>query len=140
VNLSQVTSSSDGNPQLWDIQNNIYTYETNYGLNLEVSVLCDVTDFLIEQRSVFQNVIALQVATDMLREMVFNANVRSNRYALNASNANILYELDGDSTSLKRSGLVNELNLAYKAINLSLNGIDRICMACKKSGIRYRTV
>ena len=125
---------------LWDIENNQYTYDTNYGINLAISVKCDITDFIIEQRALFQDVIAKQVAVDMLREFAYNANVRTNRHSVNASRLDILYEIDGDSSSMKKSGLSYQLDLAFKAINVSTQGIDRVCLPCKNNGIKYRTV
>lgn len=125
---------------LWDIENNQYTYNTNYGLNLEITVGCDITDFIIEQRALFQDIIAKQVAIDMLREFAYNANVRTNRHSINASRPDILYEIDGDSSSMKKSGLSYQLDMAFNAIKISTNGIDRICLPCKNNGIKYRTI
>lgn len=125
---------------LWDIENNQYTYDNNYGLNLEITVACDITDFIIEQRTLFQDIIAKQVAVDMLREFAYNANVRTNRHSINASRLDILYEVDGDSSSMKKSGLSYQLDMAFKAINISTQGIDRVCLPCKNNGIKYRTV
>lgn len=125
---------------LWDIENNQYTYNTNYGLNLEITVGCDITDFIIEQRALFQDIIAKQVAIDMLREFAYNANVRTNRHSINASRPDILYEIDGDSSSMKKSGLSYQLDMAFNAIKISANGIDRICLPCKNNGIKYRTI
>ena len=125
---------------LWDIENNQYTYDNNYGLNLELTISCDITDFIIEQRMLFQDIIAKQVAVDMLREFAYNANVRTNRHSINASRLDILYEVDGDSSSMKKSGLSYQLDMAFKAIKLSTEGIDRVCLPCKNSGIKYRTV
>lgn len=125
---------------LWDVENNQYTYDNNYGLNLEVTVSCDITDFIIEQRMMFQDVIAKQVAVDMLREFAYNSNVRTNRHSINASRLDILYEVDGDSSSMKKSGLSYQLDMAFKAIKLSTSGIDRVCLPCRNNGIKYRTV
>ena len=125
---------------LWDVENNQYTYDNNYGLNLELTISCDITDFIIEQRMLFQDVIAKQVAVDMLREFAYNANVRTNRHSINASRLDILYEIDGDSSSIKESGLSYQLDMAFKAIKLSTEGIDRVCLPCKNNGIKYRTV
>lgn len=127
-------------PHLWDAENNQYTYDNNYGLNLEVTVSCDITDFIIEQRMMFQDVIAKQVAVDMLREFAYNANARTNRHSINASRLDILYEVDGDSSSMKKSGLSYQLDMAFKAIKLSTSGIDRVCLPCRNNGIKYRTV
>ena len=125
---------------LWDVKNNQYTYDNNYGLNLELTISCDITDFIIEQRMMFQDVIAKQVAVDMLREFAYNSNVRTNRHSINASRLDILYEVDGDSSSMKKSGLSYQLDMAFKAIKLSTEGIDRVCLPCKNNGIKYRTV
>lgn len=125
---------------LWDVENNQYTYDNNYGLNLEITISCDITDFIIEQRMLFQDIIAKQVAVDMLREFAYNANVRTNRHSINASRLDILYEVDGDSSSMKKSGLSYQLDIAFKAIKLSTEGIDRVCLPCKNNGIKYRTV
>lgn len=125
---------------LWDVENNQYTYDNNYGLNLELTISCDITDFIVEQRMMFQDVIAKQVAVDMLREFAYNSNVRTNRHSINASRLDILYEVDGDSSSMKKSGLSYQLDMAFKAIKLSTEGIDRVCLPCKNNGIKYRTV
>lgn len=117
-----------------------FTYDANYGINLDVSVYCDLTDFIIKQKQLFQDVIAKQVAVDFLREFAYNPNVRTNRRSINASRTDILYELDGDSSSMKHSGLNYELDLALKALNFSTQGLDRVCLPCINRGLKYRTV
>ena len=126
--------------QMWDVENNNYTYDNNYGINIEFSVGCDITDFIIEQKEIFADIVMKQLAIDMLREFAYNANVRTNRHSINASRLDILYEIDGDSSSLKKSGLSYQLEQAYKAIDFTTRGIDRICMPCVNNGIKYRTV
>lgn len=136
----ELINTKDKSLHLWDVENNQYTYDNNYGLNLEVTVSCDITDFIVEQRMMFQDVIAKQVAVDMLREFAYNSNVRTNRHSINASRLDILYEVDGDSSSMKKSGLSYQLDMAFKAIKLSTSGIDRVCLPCRNNGIKYRTV
>lgn len=136
----ELINTEDESLHLWDVENNQYTYDNNYGLNLEVTVSCDITDFIVEQRMMFQDVIAKQVAVDMLHEFAYNSNVRTNRHSINASRLDILYEVDGDSSSMKKSGLSYQLDMAFKAIKLSTSGIDRACLPCRNNGIKYRTV
>lgn len=140
VNEEQVLRDETNEPLLWDADKNIYIYNSNYGLNLEVTVSCDLTDFIVEQRMLFQDVIAKQLAVDMLREFAYNANVRTNRHSVNASRIDILYEIDGDSSSMKQSGLSYQLDMAFKAVKLNTAGINRICLPCGNKGIKYRTV
>lgn len=126
--------------QLWDVENNLYDYSTNYGLNLDISIACDITDFIIEQRMMFTDYLSKSLAVDFLREFAYNPNVRTNRHSINASRPDILYEIDGDSSSMKKSGMSYQLELASKAIQISTEGIDRVCLPCVNHGLKYRVV
>src|SRR5574344_2150407 len=126
--------------QLWDVENNLYDYSTNYGLNLDITVACDMTDFIIEQRQMLTDYLSKSLAIDFLREFAYHPNVRTNRHSINASRLDILYEIDGDSSSTKKSGLSYQLELASKAIQVSTEGIDRVCLPCVNHGIKYRAV
>ena len=130
----------DERVQLWDVENNLYDYSTNYGLNLDITVACDMTDFIIEQRQMFTDYLSKSLAIDFLREFAYNPNVRTNRHSINASRPDILYEIDGDSSSMKKSGLSYQLELASKAIQVSTEGVDRVCLPCVNHGIKYRAV
>lgn len=127
-------------PELWDIETNVYTNTRNYGLNCEISVGCDLSDFIISQRSIFANVLQKQVAYNILRLMAMNPDVRVNRNQSNISRMDILYELDGNTAGTYRNGLGYELKQAYKALNIDTLGIDRICLACNNGGVKYTTV
>ena len=126
--------------QLWDVKNNLYDYTNNYGINLDITVACDITDFIIEQRFMFQDYIHKSVAADLLREFAYNPNVRTNRHSINASRPDILYEIDGESSSMKQSGLSYQLQMSLKALQISTSGIDRVCLPCSNNGLKYRVV
>lgn len=117
-----------------------FTYDKNYGINLEVSAYCDLTDFIIKQRAMFQDVLSKQVAIDFLREFAYNPNVRTNRHSINTSKLDILTELDGDANSMRQSGLSYELDIALKALSISTQGLDRVCLPCVNNGIKYRSI
>ena len=125
---------------MWDPEIMNYTYDCNYGINLEVSAYCDLTDFIIKQRAMFQDVLAKQVAIDFLREFAYNPNVRTNRHSINASKLDILTELDGDTNSMRQSGLSYELDIALKALSISTQALDRVCLPCVNNGIKYRSI
>jgi len=127
------------NPRMWDIAETMYTNTMNYGINCEISIGCDLTDFIKEQRAIFAGVIQKQVAVDALRTMAMNPSVRVNRNQSNVSRMDILYELDGNTQSSKPQGLGAELKKAYDAIFLETKGLDRICLKCQNGGVKYRT-
>ena len=126
-------------PELWDIEDNIYTNTCNYGINVEVSVGCDLTDFIIEQRMMFATVLQRQVTANILRTMAMNPDVRVNRNQSNVSQQAILYELDGNPQG-RETGLGYDLKKGYEALELNTRDIDRICLTCRPVGVRYRTV
>ena len=126
-------------PELWDITDMTYTYTRNYGMNLVVTIGCDYTDFITEQRMNFAEVVAKQVAVNALRYMAYNPNVRINRNQSNITRTDILFELEGN-TAGRPSGLVNDLNRAYQALRLDTAGMSRICLPCHNGGVRYGAV
>lgn len=126
-------------PEMFDIGEVTYTNTHNYGINLEISVGCDLSDFIISQRMMFANVIQRQVAATVLRTIAMNPDVRVNRNQVNATRDELLYELDGNPQG-KASGLVYELKQAYRALSLDTRGLDRVCLSCNNHGVKYRTV
>lgn len=127
------------NPRMWDIAQTMYTNTMNYGINCEISIGCDLTDFIIEQKAIFANVVQRQVAVDTLRMMAMNPSVRVNRNQSNVSRMDILYELDGNTQSNRPQGLGYDLKKAYDALTLETKGLDRICLKCQNGGVKYRT-
>lgn len=127
-------------PELWDIAYTMYTNTQNYGLNCEITVGCDLTDFIISQRQIFQDVIQKQVAVIALRALAMNPNVRVNRYQSNATRTDILYELDGNTSGVRPGGLGYQLKKSYEALKLDTQGLDRVCLSCNNRGVRYKAV
>lgn len=126
-------------PEMFDIGAIGYTNTMNYGMNVEISVGCDLTDFIISQRHIFATVIQKQVAANVLRTIAMNPDVRVNRNQVNVTRDELLYELDGNPTG-RATGLGYELKQAYKALSIDTRGLDRICLQCNNNGVKYRTV
>jgi hypothetical protein len=126
-------------PELWDVALTMYTTTQNYGLNCEITVGCDLTDFIVKERQIFQTVIQRQVAATALRTLAMNPDVKVNRNQVNATRLEILYELDGNTTGVRPGGLGYDLKKAYEALRLDTQGIDRICLTCNNHGVKYRT-
>ena len=126
-------------PELWDIEDNVYTNTHNYGMNMVLSVGCDLTDFIIKQRAIFATVLQRQLAVDVIRTLAMNPQVRVNRHQSNASKEELLYEVDGNPQG-RATGLGKDLRDAYAALDLDTRGIDRICLTCKPTFVKYTHV
>ena len=126
-------------PELWDIEQMVYTNTQNYGLNVVVSVACDLTDFIVSQRNIFATVLQKQMAATVLRTLALNPDVRVNRNQSNASQFDLLYEVDGNPQG-RKTGLGKEIEDYYDALDIDTRGIDRICLTCRPVGVRYTHV
>lgn len=127
-------------PELWEIDKMIYTNTVCYGINVEFSVGCDLTDFVISQRQSFKTVIQKQIAATLLRTIALNPAVNVNRNQSNVNRMDILYELDGNTAGERPAGLGYELKKAYDALRIETAGIDRVCLSCNNRGVNYGTV
>ena len=125
-------------PEMWDIEDTVYTNTVNYGLNVEVSVYCDLTDFIIRERQMFANVLQMEMAARVLRMLAYNPSVRVNRKQSNASQFDLIAEVDGYPQG-REQGIGAELKKYYDALDLDTRGIDRICLTCRPVGVKYRT-
>lgn len=126
-------------PELWDIEENVYTNTHNYGMNMVLSVGCDLTAFIISQREIFATCLQRQLACDVLRTLAMNPDVRVNRHQSNATKEELLYEVDGNPQG-RATGLGKELQDAYAALDLDTRGLDRICLNCVPTRVKYTTV
>lgn len=123
---------------MWDLEDMIYTMGNNYGINLQFSLACDITDILIAERLNFASVVQLQVACEALRALALNPEVAVNRVQFNADRDNILYETDGNGQGIR--GLKGDLERAYKAISVDTKGLDPVCLGCHNKGIRFGSI
>lgn len=137
--LTKPTNDFYESPSLFDIGTIVTTNTTSYGINLELSVGCDLTDFIISQKRIFADVLQKQVTADILRLIALNPNVQVNRQQVNVQRDEIYYELDGQPDGNGTRGLGHELKRAYKALELDTKGLDRLCLACHNGGVRYKS-
>ena len=122
---------------MWNIEMNMYTSAICYGLNVQLSVGCDITDFIIQSKYAFTHAVSLQMASYVLRELALNPNVRQNANQLNIDRETLLYEVDGNSQG-RAQGIGYELKKAFEALSIDTKGMDRICLSCRNNGIRFK--
>lgn len=88
-------------------------------------------------KDAFANLLTLQMAETVLRSLMFNPNANINRSTFNVDPKLILLELEGDSESKRQWGINHALNKAYDAMDISLTGINTLCLPCARNkGVR----
>lgn len=115
------------------------TIETNYnyGIGLHVTTGCDLTEFIIKNARRFRRLIVMGVAIRLIKEMLYNPNMRVNRRASNIHIAELRYELEGGDL---HKGLVVDYRKSMQRLKLETNGLSKDCLPCKKTGVKYGTI
>lgn len=133
-----VTPPSDfeTDPVFWGSESNIYTPGTNYGINVEYSVYCDLTTFIVRQKQVFTLALQKTLAYNVLKLLANNPNVRVNRNVLNASRLDLGYEMEGDPQG-RKTGLSKDIDSAFKTLDIDTTGIAEICLACAPKRVNF---
>lgn len=127
---------ADGIPKLWDINKNQYQYTNNYGLNLDLMVRCDTTEFLCRERVVFADVISKQVAVDVLNLLAYST--RNNVISKETRELAIFALGNKDNGT---PGLEKQLDLAMKAVSFEFSNLNSACLPCNdKYGSNWKTI
>lgn len=125
---------------LWDVDENGYSVDSNYGINMEYEVSCDFTDFIVAQKSLFGKALRYRVGMDLLKLLQFNPETRVNRHVVNAKRNEVNYEIEGDTQGKSDFSVVGKYKKALKSLRFDMGGVDKICLPCLRSGVRYRPV
>jgi hypothetical protein len=129
----EVGASDLNGTQMFDYTTRKYAF----GLNMGVTVQCDISGYLCEQKFVLADLIGKQVAVDILNDMKHST--RLNRLA-NVSQNMIIRDLEGDRET-HEDGLAKRLSNSIKAVDFDFSMIDSPCLPCnKKFGVRKRSV
>jgi hypothetical protein len=110
----------------------------NWGLNLAITVTCDLTDFFIDNRKSFARLLWKQVAADVLKAIAFSTRMDGTSKSIK----NDAYlEIKGDPSKNYQSGIEYELSKEYKSMALGINDLNTPCMnKHSKGGIRIGSI
>lgn len=123
--------------ELWDIEGNAYPRYGNFGMNLQITVKAEITDFILRNKSVFLDAWGKQVAVDVLN--IIRTSIRNNAISESTKQA-ALFDLKGDSAK-ENTGLEYELQQAIKAIEIDISGIDSPMLdKYKKSPLKFKAI
>lgn len=136
VQNTDLPARVDGVPQLWDINKNQYAYTKNFGLNLDLTVKCDVTDFLCRERTIFSDCLLKQVAVDVLNLIGY-----STRNNTNAKMTKDLAIFELNNKDNYTPGATSRLEKSIKALSFDISDMNDACLPCdNKYGSTWGTI
>ncbi len=86
VRAIEVASGDLNGTSLWDLSKTGYQFDTNFGINLSVSVKTDITDMLVSNKDIFTDALGYQFVYDMFQAMIALSAARVNRLGDNVQN------------------------------------------------------
>ena len=129
VRAIEVASGDLNGTSLWDLSRTGYTQDTNFGINLSLSVKTDVTEILKSNKAVFTDALGYQYAYDAVEEMAFLPAARLNRLGDNVQKeARFVIE----SETLK-----NRLEDAVKALGFDFSQISQVLPKDRKKRLHF---
>jgi hypothetical protein len=116
-----------GGPLLWNLNANQYTPSINYGLNLDLTTACDITDFLCREKRLFTDAIIKQVGVDVLNEIAYNTR---NNVLSRETRELAAYALNEKENS---DALPKKLQKAIDALNFDFTDLGDLCFPCNNN-------
>ena len=135
-----VDASNLNGKNLWDVDKTGQIWCTNFGLNLELSVKCDMSDLICNQADLFDFIIQKHTALKLIGELAYNTrqNFVSKKVQQEIEDINKNPEF---TTALKDNnvlGLSMEVNQLLEGLDIDLSQLHTVCLPCKKKGSRYK--
>ena len=116
--------------QMFDLNDVIYTNDQSWGLNFKFSVHCDLTDFFIQNKFAFKNLLGLKVVKMVLEMMKFSQEINSVEENIKMM---IIRDLEGDIDT-KLVNIPSLYHRELKGVSFNTGGINSVCLGCESQG------
>jgi len=132
-----VDTANQNGVLMWDIEHTQYPRVGNFGMNLNISVLCDLTDIIITEKKRFTQAVIKQMGVFVAKQIMYSSRVNIISEILKK---NVAMELKGvvDSNFF---GLETELHREIKAIDFDFSQLDSPCFRrSPNKGLRMSSI
>lgn len=113
-----------------------FDLSTNWGLNFDFTIRCDITDFIVRQKDIFADALKAGVIVRLLSGMV-NSTRQNGIETIVAQKA----QIELSDTKLGGGGMRQKYLDAIRSIDFELSALDQVCMPCNSGpGIKVRAM
>jgi hypothetical protein len=123
ITAFEVSNGDFTNVDVWDYQDVRYVYDKNFGLNLNLTTRCELTDFILQERYLFNESIAMQWAYLLLQDIAYNT--RNNIISKQVRDM-AMFEIN----SRERGSITDRLKQSIKAMSFDFSELNDACLAC----------
>jgi hypothetical protein len=118
---------------LWDEDQELYVDDTNFGLNFQMAVQCDVTRIMLAHSNALADVMAKQLTVDLLTELMYS--MRDNQLKQKVA-AMAAVALDNQENG--QMGAVKILQKSIEAVDFDLSNLSPVCNPCNDGNSAYK--
>lgn len=113
--------------EMFDLKKAQFSNDTSWGLNLRVSVHCDLTDFFVRNRLAFKNLLGLKTAWLILGDMKVSQETNHVQESLRDI---AIREVEADRDT-KAFAIARQYNDELAAVTFNISGINSRCLGCE---------
>lgn len=129
-----VPANSLNGIEMFDLDDSFEMLTDNFGLNFNLSIECDLTNFFIEHRYSLKKALGLKLAHILLKEIMFTQNIN---YIEENLRSLIIRDLEGDKET-NYINIADQLANEIKAVNFDHSKLSEACLPCNsKRGVNY---
>jgi hypothetical protein len=119
---------------MWDLSKITYVTNQNFGMNLKIQVVCDVSDFICRNKLAFTKALKMQIVHDLVNALAYSD--RDNQRKESVSQK-AFFALRTDEN--RQRGIIDQLRDEVKNVNFDIQDISSICLPCVKGATGVRT-
>ena len=117
----------------WEESDQNYTNNTNFGINVTISAVCDITDLICRNKFLFVEALGKQITKDLIEVLKFNTSDNSIKEMLASDTMAALY---GDGNG--KVGVEYDYREAMKALSFEISDLNPVCLPCDNNQFRIR--
>lgn len=125
-----VPNGSYTKEKMFDLRDSILSSNESWGMNLRLSVRCDLTEFFVRNKTSFKNLLALKVTHKVLNMMKFSQQINAVEENIKMM---IIRDLEGD-VDTKLLNIPTLYHKEMKSVSFDTSGINDQCLACNDKG------
>lgn len=124
--------------KMFDWDDAFFDRNQSFGLNLKMTVKCDLTDFFITNKFAFKNLLATKVIWRLLTDMKFSQQINSIEENIKMM---IIRDLEGDIET-KLTNIPSQYNRELMSVAFDISGINGKCLECEDAqhAIQYGVI
>jgi hypothetical protein len=115
--------------EMFDLNDAFHPNDKTYGLNLRLSVECNLTEFFIDNKFAFKNLLALKVTDMILKDMKFSQEINFIEENIKMM---IIRDLEGD-VETKLTNISSQYQKELQSVEYNISEINSKCLSCERA-------